>query len=94
MNQTVSVGIIGDFAADIPSHQATNEAIKHAAKHLSASVSVSWLPTPAPLTEEGQQRLEQFDGLWAAPGRPYKSLDGALRAIQFARKTGRPFIGT
>ena len=38
--------------------------------------------------------LKPFDALWCAPGSPYKSMDGALRAIQFAREQGWPFIGT
>jgi CTP synthase (UTP-ammonia lyase) len=29
-----------------------------------------------------------------SPGSPYHSLDGALRAIRFARESHRPFIGT
>jgi len=28
------------------------------------------------------------------PGSPYASIDGALRAIRFAREHGRPFLGT
>jgi len=28
------------------------------------------------------------------PASPYRSMDGALRAIRFARETGRPFLGT
>ena len=38
--------------------------------------------------------LKQFDALWCAPGSPYKSMDGALRGIQFARERGWPFIAT
>lgn len=94
MNQTVSIGIIGDFDEDSPAHRATNDAINHAANHLSANVNVVWLPTPSLLTEKGQPQLGQFDGLWAAPGSPYQSLDGALKGIQLARKLNRPFFGT
>ena len=28
------------------------------------------------------------------PGSPYRDIDGALRAIRFAREQGRPFLGT
>jgi CTP synthase (UTP-ammonia lyase) len=38
--------------------------------------------------------LQQFDALWCAPASPYKSMQGALQAIQFAREQGWPFIGT
>ena len=94
MRQTINIGIIGDFDQNRPSHRATNEAIYHAANRLSARVDITWLPTPSFLTKTGQKRLEQFDGIFVAPGSPYQSLDGALRGIQFARTLNRPFLGT
>jgi len=94
MNQTVGIGIIGDFDENRVSHKATNEALYHAANYLSARVNIVWLPTQSLLTSEGQKRLGQFDGLWAAPGSPYQSLKGALRGIQFAREMNCPFTGT
>jgi CTP synthase (UTP-ammonia lyase) len=38
--------------------------------------------------------LESFDGIWAAPGSPYKSFDGMLKGIEFARTRDWPFLGT
>ena len=38
--------------------------------------------------------LDSFDGLWASPGSPYKSFDGMLKGIEFARVHDRPFLGT
>jgi CTP synthase (UTP-ammonia lyase) len=35
-----------------------------------------------------------FDGLWCVPASPYRSMDGALTAIRFARERSRPFLGT
>ena len=94
MNLTVSIGIIGDFDENRVSHVATNEAIYHAANYLSTSVDIVWLPTQSLPTLEGQKRLGQFNGLWAAPGSPYQSLQGALRGIQYAREKNYPFTGT
>ncbi|HEX9976829.1 MAG TPA: hypothetical protein VGA82_06215, partial [Dehalococcoidales bacterium] len=68
MNQTVSIGIIGDYDPNRSAHPATNDALHHAANHLSVRVKITWLPTPSILTKEGKQRLEQFDGLWASAG--------------------------
>jgi CTP synthase (UTP-ammonia lyase) len=94
MKQKISVGVIADFDSNRPSHKATNEAIHHAADYLSMDVDVIWLPTPSFLTPEGQKRLERFDAVWAGPGGPYQSRDGAIRGIQLAREMGQPFIGT
>ena len=94
MNQTVNIGIIGDFDQNKPSHKATNAAIEHAAKYLSVKVSVTWLPTPSFLTKAGRKKLEPCDAIWASSGSPYRSLKGAIRGIQLAREMKRPFIGT
>jgi len=94
MIETVSIGIIGDYDPNRPVQLATNEAIYHAADHLSTKVNIAWIPTQSILTSEGQQKLEQSAGLWAAPGGAYQSLDGALRGIKFARELNRPFLGT
>ena len=94
MAETVKIGVVGDYELSRPSHLATNKALSHAAKYLSVKIEIAWIPTQSLLTSEGQQKLGQFDGIWAAPGSPYKSLDGALKGIQYAREQNIPFIGT
>jgi CTP synthase (UTP-ammonia lyase) len=37
---------------------------------------------------------QALDGFWCSPGSPYKSLDGALEMIRWARLERKPFIGT
>lgn len=94
MYQAIKVGIIGDYNPDLRFHSATNEALRHAAKALSLALDFKWLPTQSLEDQSEWKNLEHFDALWCSPGSPYKSMDGALQAIRFARETGRPFIGT
>ena len=94
MNQLLKVGIIGDFDPNNQTHIATNDALIHAARTLAATVDSTWLPTPSLDDEFSQTTLKQFDALWCAPASPYKSMNGALRSIQFAREQDWPFIGT
>ena len=54
----------------------------------------SWLDTLRLAGPSSEATLKKFDALWCAPGSPYESMAGALRAIQFAREEGWPFIGT
>ena len=94
MNETLGVGIIGDFNPHLRYHLATNEALCHAGRALAVAVDYSWLPTES-LDDSGcETTLERFDALWCAPGSPYNSMNGALKAIQFAREKGWPFTGT
>jgi CTP synthase (UTP-ammonia lyase) len=94
MERQISIGIIGDFDPARRSHLATNDAIGHAADCLDTRVEVCWLPTDSLLGPAAGLRLEQLDALWAAPGSPYRSMEGALAAIRFAREQDWPFVGT
>jgi CTP synthase (UTP-ammonia lyase) len=94
MNPLLRVGIIGDFEPSYPSHTATNEALDHAATALSLALDRSWLPTQSLDYEGSETILKQFDALCCASGSPYKSMNGALGAIRFAREHDWPFIGT
>ena len=94
MDEKVRVGIIGDYNPDLVYHLVTDEALNHAAAELSVSLTSSWIPTQSIIKGDVETTLAPFDALWCAPGSPYKSMEGALVAIRFARKWNRPFIGT
>jgi CTP synthase (UTP-ammonia lyase) len=94
VSDAVRIGILGDFNTEFRSHHATNDALRHAARKLGITVESEWVPTPGMAEADGAKRLEAFDGLWASPGSPYKSFDGMLRGIQFARTRDWPFLGT
>jgi CTP synthase (UTP-ammonia lyase) len=94
MHDLLRVGIIGDFDPQRRSHTATNEAISHAANALSVTVQCAWLSTPSLDGADYETMLQPFDALWCAPASPYKSMQGALQAIRFAREKDWPFLGT
>lgn len=88
MAVAVRIGIIGDFNANNPTHIATNSGLQHAAGVLGVTAEAKWLPT------DEAHDYGSFHGLFCSPGSPYKSLDGALHGIRYARENGTPFIGT
>ena len=94
MTQFVRIAIVGDYNQDSSHHVATNEALTHTAEFLSVPLEYTWLPTQTLSAEGAEITLRKFHGLWAAPGSPYSSTEGALNGIRFAREQGRPFIGT
>jgi CTP synthase (UTP-ammonia lyase) len=91
---TVRIGILGDFNSEFRSHHATNEALQHAAAKLHLTVESAWVSTSSLLEANAEKVLESYDGLWASPGSPYKSMDGMLKGIEFARRRDWPFLGT
>src|SRR4030095_2568431 len=90
---TVRGGIVGDFDLGKHSHWATEAALFHAAARLGIAVEPHWIPTPS-LSHAGTRRLEQFDGIWGAPGSPFASMEGMLRVIEFAREHDVAYLGT
>src|SRR5437660_5294746 len=91
---SVRIGILGDFQPKAPNLPAIEKSLQHASAKLQIAVEGKWIPTPSVLEPNGQKTLESFDGIWAAPGSPYKSFDGMLKGIEFARRRDWPFLGT
>ena len=87
----VRIALIGDYDPQITAHQAIPKALDLSAARLGLKVEAQWLGTEQ--VNSGAP-LEHFDGIWCVPGSPYRNLDGALRAIRFAREQQRPFLGT
>lgn len=94
MSDPVRIGILGDFNREYRSHQATEESLQHAARKLKLKLESQWVPTPSLLETGAEKVLESFDGLWASPGSPYKSFEGMLKGIEFARRRDWPFVAT
>jgi CTP synthase (UTP-ammonia lyase) len=94
MNEALRIGIIGDFEPSYHSHFATNAALYDAAAKLNVPLRLRWLPTPTFEDQAAARTLRRYDGLVASPGSPYKSFDGMLRAIEFARTQDWPFVRT
>jgi CTP synthase (UTP-ammonia lyase) len=78
------VGVVGDFDARSVTHRLTEAALGH------LGLSFAWLPTDG----VREAVLDLYDGLWIAPGSPYRSMSGALAAIRHARERGVPLVGT
>lgn len=91
MTTAIRIGLIGDYDPAVLAHQAIPCALALAGDAVTASVHYEWVPTE----EIGDEsRVSRFDGLWCVPASPYRSVEGALRAIRFAREHRRPFLGT
>lgn len=86
------IGIIGDYDPGYPSHEATHEALQHSAGKLGLSLDYEWVPT-ASLSERPSGDRLAYDGYWIAPG-SHQSVEGILRAIQYAREHNIPLLGT
>ena len=91
MTTLVNIAIVGDRDDSIAAHLAIPLALANAASALDVDLVFEWLASDRIVDVA---RLAGFDAFWVAPGSPYRSLDGALRAIGHARTAGRPLLGT
>jgi CTP synthase (UTP-ammonia lyase) len=57
------------------------------------AVAWEWLHTSS-VTSDFVEKFQEFDGFWCVPASPYENMDGALKAIQYARENGIAFLGT
>jgi len=94
VRDAVRIAILGDYDPKSPTLPSIEKALQHAATKLQIALESEWIPTPALAKPESEKLLETFDGIWAAPGSPFKSFDGMLKGIEFARRRDWPFLGT
>ena len=89
---TVAVAIVGDFDPSFEPHRVTQATLTQAGESLGVQIKSEWLPTES--LASTVEQLAAFNGLWIAPGSPYRSLQGALNAIRYARERNVPLLGT
>jgi len=91
MHAHATIGLIGDYDPDVVAHQAIPRALEMSAGAAGVPLAYEWVPTEAITSDE---RIIGFDALWCVPASPYRSMEGALRAIRHAREHDTPFLGT
>ena len=94
MSRTANIAIVGDYKPDNPAHVATTNALRHAARVVGAALDLQWVHTSRVKAGDPADALDDFDGLFLAPGSPYARMDGALATVRFAREQGRAVAAT
>ena len=82
------VAIVGDFNPGNQTHRATNDGLGH------AGIAFEWVPTTEVPPDRPGERLARHPAIFIAPASPYRSMEGALAAIRFARERGVPLVAT
>jgi CTP synthase (UTP-ammonia lyase) len=102
-NHVTRIAILGDFDSKNETHLATDAALEHAAAALGERLDATWIATDelvlrgdSQISAETQveRRLAGFDGVWIAPGSPYRDMQAVITAIRHVRQVGIPTFGT
>jgi len=94
MNPPIRIGLVADYNPKNKYHVATEQSVAHASKALGLHAESMWVDTDKLDGDDAEARLAGFNGIWLGTSSPYRSMDGALLAVRFARERGVPFVGT
>ncbi|WUJ75542.1 hypothetical protein OG809_20215 [Kribbella soli] len=83
------IALVGDRSPHVRSHVRVPGLLDRLRDRDNLDFDAYWIPT-----EQVDEALEGFDGIWLLPGSPYRSEAGAITAIRIARERGIPFLGT
>jgi CTP synthase (UTP-ammonia lyase) len=86
------LALIGDFNTKVVAHEAIPLALELAGQATGCPVTADWIGTD--VITDAPRQLTAYDAVWCVPGSPYRSMEGALNTIRFARESQRPFLGT
>jgi CTP synthase (UTP-ammonia lyase) len=85
------LALVGDRSLDVQAHARIPAIIDFVNASPGDPVEVYWLHSTA-VTRPGD--VTGFDGVWVVPGSPYENMAGVIGAVQGARCSGIPFLGT
>ena len=94
MKRPIRIGIVADCDPTNKYHVATEQSVRHAAEALGIATEPRWMDTDTLDNTAAEAHLAECDAIWCGTSSPYRSMEGALRAIRFAREQGMPFVGT
>ncbi|MDT4291713.1 CTP synthase [Methylomonas sp. MO1] len=87
---TRSIALLGEYTPTFPPHLSTNAAIEHVKSAKGLDINADWIST----ADINPPLFARYDGIWIAPGSPYKDMDKTLEAIRNARENKIPCFGT
>ncbi|PTA67857.1 CTP synthase [Deinococcus arcticus] len=94
----VTIAIAGKYTAMPDAYLSLMESLTHAGIANDARVNIRWvnaeeLADPSVSDEDVQTRLSGADGILVPGGFGIRGIEGKIRAAQYARETGTPYLG-
>ncbi len=92
--RSVRAAIVGKYVGLQDSYLSVAEALQHAGAAHDVKVEIDWVDSEEiPDSEEARKRLEDADGVLVPPGFGARGTEGMIRAVEYARESGKPFLG-
>jgi CTP synthase (UTP-ammonia lyase) len=88
---SLKIAVLGDFNPVYFTHQALNDSIGQVKKNIQTEIQFDWVATDNLNVKTAFNN--KYNGLWIAPGSPYKDMDNVLQAITYVRENNVPTFG-
>lgn len=88
----VTIGMVGKYVDLTESYKSLIEALNHAGLHTRTRVTIKYIDSED-LETEGATILERLDAILVPGGFGKRGTEGKIRAIQYARENGVPYLG-
>ena len=89
----VTIGLIGKYVELQDSYKSILEAFIHAGAANEVKVNVKSIHSEYLTVENVAKKLKGLHGLLVAPGFGERGIEGKIKAVQYAREEGIPFLG-
>lgn len=89
--QEVDIAVVGKYVENGDAYISIGEALKHGGIANNCHVNIHWIDSND--LDEELLNLKQMDGIIVAPGFGERGVEGKIRAVQYAREQGVPYLG-
>ncbi|MFH1537654.1 MAG: CTP synthase, partial [bacterium] len=89
----VTIGLVGKYVQLKDAYLSVLEALKHGGIANRVEVAVKLIDSGGLEKGRGLKSLGQVDGILVPGGFGYRGIEGKIRAIEYARENGIPFLG-
>ena len=89
---TVRLAMVGKYVDLTESYKSLTEALKHAGIHTNTDVQITYIDSES-IERDGTGCLQGFDAVLVPGGFGVRGVEGKIKAAQFARENGIPYLG-
>lgn len=89
----VTIGLIGKYVELQDSYKSILEGLIHAGAANEVNVNVTSIHSEHISANNLEKKMQGLDGILVAPGFGERGIEGKIKAVQYAREKGIPFLG-
>ncbi len=91
----LTIGLVGKYVELHDAYLSVAEALRHAGWYHDIDVRIKWINSEAleAMGDNATEALEDVDGIVVPGGFGHRGIEGKIKAANFARRTGTPYLG-